>query len=323
VGDKGVDEVKNLLDPSTEGEIADFAGQLVDDALAKDNARKAFREELINLVAKISADQKPIFIFVDELDRCNPRFAVDLLERIKHLFDVDGIKFIVSVDSTQLAHSIRGTYGQDFDATTYLQRFFDQTFSLPYPTPYEFAKLLFKDIDFDVYDKEIRMWHRHEPAKEFAELSECFNLTLRQQQQAFERMKAIIPNIQGTPVHLNYLMGLIMFRLKHSGKYREYANSADRTAFWRELRSRFHMKAGRSVELFTKYIEWTSKTHAQLQKELNAAEPDSFPSRRNEQERFHAFCREIAGDIFTSLDIRLYLQYVEMAMTLTRGDENE
>lgn len=91
----------------------------------------AFREELENIVKAITPKHPLIFV-IDELDRCNPKFAVKLLERVKHLFEVEGIVFIISIDETQLCNSIRGYYGSEqFDARDYLRRFLRFTYDLP------------------------------------------------------------------------------------------------------------------------------------------------------------------------------------------------
>lgn len=75
-----------------------------------------------------SGKKAPFFVLVDELDRCRPSYAVHLLERIKHLFEVDGVAFVFATNSQQLQHSIAGAYGQGFDGFTYLKRFFDRTY---------------------------------------------------------------------------------------------------------------------------------------------------------------------------------------------------
>ena len=72
-----------------------------------------------------------MIIFIDELDRCNPVFAVKLLERIKHYFSNDSITFVFSTNISQLQHTIRNYYGKDFDALGYLDRFFNYQLSLP------------------------------------------------------------------------------------------------------------------------------------------------------------------------------------------------
>lgn len=73
----------------------------------------------------------PMFVFVDELDRCRPLYAIKLLEDLKHLFDIDGLVFVVATDSDQLAHSVKAIYGAEFEARKYLRRFFDRVFVFP------------------------------------------------------------------------------------------------------------------------------------------------------------------------------------------------
>jgi hypothetical protein len=62
-------------------------------------------------------------IIIDELDRCRPSFAVEMLEKIKHLFSVKNITFVLVINKIQLQESIRATYGTNIDAHTYLQKF--------------------------------------------------------------------------------------------------------------------------------------------------------------------------------------------------------
>lgn len=72
-----------------------------------------------------------LVVFIDELDRCRPDFAVRTLERIKHYFANDKITFVFSVNSNELQHTIKRFYGENFDGYKYLDRFFDLRISLP------------------------------------------------------------------------------------------------------------------------------------------------------------------------------------------------
>ncbi|WP_392385799.1 P-loop NTPase fold protein [Marinomonas primoryensis] len=74
-----------------------------------------------------------VFIFIDELDRCRPTYAIEMLETVKHLFDIPDFIFVLSTDTSQLQHSIKAVYGHDFDSHEYLSRFFEQRFILPEP----------------------------------------------------------------------------------------------------------------------------------------------------------------------------------------------
>lgn len=72
-----------------------------------------------------------LVVFIDELDRCKPSYAVRLLERIKHYFSNDQITFVFSINTNELQHTIRKHYGNDFNGFRYLDRFFDLRVTLP------------------------------------------------------------------------------------------------------------------------------------------------------------------------------------------------
>ena len=108
-----------------------------------------FRKEL-SIFAKTMSNEKPIIFVVDELDRCNPTYAVKTLERIKHLFAVSNIVFVVAIDQRQLCNSIRGYYGSEqFDAQDYLRRFFDVQYDLPNADPTEIIKESLRRFNFN------------------------------------------------------------------------------------------------------------------------------------------------------------------------------
>lgn len=72
-----------------------------------------------------------LIVFIDELDRCKPSFAIKLLERIKHYFSNDRITFVFSINTSELQHAVKRYYGEGFDACRYLDRFFDLRISIP------------------------------------------------------------------------------------------------------------------------------------------------------------------------------------------------
>ena len=47
-------------------------------------------------------DSPKAFVFIDELDRCRPNYAVSYLETIKHVFDIHGLVFVLAVDYEHL-----------------------------------------------------------------------------------------------------------------------------------------------------------------------------------------------------------------------------
>ncbi len=148
----GTEEAKKAV---VEDGLADFGSGLSDDAAASLKAissnsimeqrianfregQSAIRDMKASLKAVVDAigegeRQPPIFILIDELDRCRPTYAIKLLEEIKHLFDVPGIVFIFAMNADQLGHSVRGAYGPEFDGRAYLRRFIDREYRLAEP----------------------------------------------------------------------------------------------------------------------------------------------------------------------------------------------
>lgn len=80
-------------------------------------------KSVLSKISKQLSEDKPLVIIIDELDRCKPTFAVDLIERTKHLFLVDNIIFVLSINKQQLEESVKCVYGQNIDASSYLQKF--------------------------------------------------------------------------------------------------------------------------------------------------------------------------------------------------------
>jgi GTPase SAR1 family protein len=80
--------------------------------------------------------RKPVVFIIDELDRCKPTFALELLEKIKHVFSIPNIHFILATHLSQLESTVRFSYGSDVDAGTYLQKFYNIILHFPEPSPY-------------------------------------------------------------------------------------------------------------------------------------------------------------------------------------------
>lgn len=89
------------------------------------HAMDAFRETL----RSIATPEQKLVIVVDELDRCRPDYALNLLEVIKHFFDVPNVHFVLGVNLKELANSVKARYGAGVNAEKYLQKFV--TLSMP------------------------------------------------------------------------------------------------------------------------------------------------------------------------------------------------
>lgn len=125
IGKETAEEVESII----KGVVEEKYNSYFDEYKAFQNAKK----ELIEAIEKMVPDDGKLVIFIDELDRCRPTFAIETLEYIKHYFNVKGVVFIFAVDLTQLAHSIKTVYGSGMDASGYLRRFFDLNIKIPEP----------------------------------------------------------------------------------------------------------------------------------------------------------------------------------------------
>lgn len=125
-----LDKVK--LGDFNESELIDLAGKIgelsIEEVAASKTVRNNFKEAMKEYQDKSG---KKLVFFIDELDRCRPTFAIELLEVIKHLFDIDNCVFIISIDKEQLSHSVSTIYGNNMDTVGYLRRFFDLDYRLP------------------------------------------------------------------------------------------------------------------------------------------------------------------------------------------------
>lgn len=180
-----VDAIENTAKASLEifeDEIKEYT--------SKKQSLKEFRDEMKNFLDK-TRNGTPIIFIIDELDRCKPSYAVEVLEQVKHFFSVPGIVFILAIDKIQLGHAIKGAYGSDYINTEeYLRRFIDVEYSIPAPNTNVFCKYLFDYFQFDDFfyseNRKKNSAFSGEKASIIsiaALLFEKNNLTLRQQEK--------------------------------------------------------------------------------------------------------------------------------------------
>ncbi len=136
----------------------------------------------------------PILVFVDELDRCRPSYAIEMLETVKHMFSLENFVFVIATDTEQLQHSIKSVYGQGFDSRKYLTRFFDQSFQLPVPSVEQYltAKKYFVDESlFEViFIGPVYIQSNECLLKMVATFSEAYNLSLREVDKLVTKLQA-------------------------------------------------------------------------------------------------------------------------------------
>lgn len=113
-----------------------------DDPLSMLKKQKELEQKIRDFLSNVLNERgNRLIIFIDELDRCKPSYAVQLLEQIKHYLCDDRITFVLSINSQELQHTIKHFYGPEYDACRYLDRFFDFRIALPPADEYKVSNL--------------------------------------------------------------------------------------------------------------------------------------------------------------------------------------
>lgn len=231
------DEKKDVKD-DTKTTLSSIMSKTTELALKEHSTiKKSIKEfkinmlEILNLI-KTQGKKLPLFILIDELDRCRPNYAIELLENIKHIFDIEGIYFIVATNSKELSHSINAIYGANFSSETYLKRFFNQEYTLKEPDIYDYCKFLFeKEIDVLLNDK-VKIFNLLSPenyenknlnAIMFSTYAQYFNLSLRDISQAIDTLSTILLTWENEneELHLAYILFFIMCKQKSNEMFEE------------------------------------------------------------------------------------------------------
>lgn len=209
-----------FLDSSeVEKEISKLTRSLAEDSIKayeeSYNAISEFRQTLNKVVQEISEDQnRKIIIIIDELDRCRPSYAIELLERIKHLFNIDGVVFILGIDRTQLAESVKVLYGSSFDASGYLKRFIDIDYSLPEPKQ-EYCPYLFERFGINQSISKINLQNKQEAIELLRDILQLLfrvaKFTLRDQIQAISRLSLVLNMIQKSETLFPQGLAILLF----------------------------------------------------------------------------------------------------------------
>ncbi|MEZ9743036.1 P-loop NTPase fold protein [Vibrio splendidus] len=205
---------------------------LIDEHDAKSAAIESLKKSVfkwVEAVVGIKGKSLPAFIFIDELDRCRPSYAVEMLETIKHIFNIEGIVFVVATDTEQLQHAVKAVYGEGFNAKIYLGRFFNSRYSLKSPNLENFLEVHcdssklsgsnFRDSSIEVIpfndDANITL-------KNIAVLLDSLKVSARTAIQIADRIIATISNMpSGTKVDILMLTTLLCIQEKDSSLFDE------------------------------------------------------------------------------------------------------
>ena len=176
---------------------------------------KQFREALTQT---IGPDGR-LVVCVDELDRCRPDYAIRFLEATKHIFEVEGVIFLLAVNLSELSNSVRALYGAEFDAQQYLRRFVDHVLHLQTDRR-RYLEHLSKSTGFD----------RHNyPYVAVSDYLETFvlrvpDMSLRDLEQAIHHLDLVLNSLHKTLWET--ALSMMVFRIVVPDTYRQFTSGA-------------------------------------------------------------------------------------------------
>ena len=193
--------------------------------------QKSIKEQVDNILNNLLLEHgERLVIFIDELDRCRPTFAVELLEQIKHYFDNDKITFVFSTNIKQLQYTIKKYYGEAFEAKRYLDKFFDLTISLNEINVIEYFNFVNENSRGDMYDYVCK------------EIVKEYNFTLRDVIKFVQINKICIENLRKTKNEylyfdeiiiryvLTYILPIVIgLKIKRYDQYEDFITGKDST----------------------------------------------------------------------------------------------
>lgn len=197
--------------------------------------QRIMRTELTRLSSFLSGDSSlPTICVIDELDRCRPTFAIELLETVKHVFDIPGLVFLLALNRSQLPHSIRSVYG-NIDADAYLRRFFHVHLNLPVADTEPYSAHLLRRFHLDTFFPQLselsqNSIHRDEYRELASFLPGFFRLLrlhLREIEYFVTTVAIVARNLPERHFLFPFLLTpLVALRLRDGALYRRFASGS-------------------------------------------------------------------------------------------------
>lgn len=196
--DKMLDEFDKDIQNATDSAIEASVESLLKSHIEAEASMNALQDTLRSI-----SRQKPIVVIIDELDRCKPDYAVNMLEVIKHTFSVENVQFLLVTNTKQLQASVEHCYGNRVAAEKYLDKFINYRLTLP--------KLLYNAIDDAGNSRSVSyVYYRKRVIESDVLQNTCLNGQYREQffnlaQQALHCHDTSLRDVEAIVRHLEVL----------------------------------------------------------------------------------------------------------------------
>ncbi|WP_337021263.1 KAP family P-loop NTPase fold protein [Pantoea anthophila] len=222
-----------VKDTDLEG-IEDTTKEIIEEPIEKlieEKLKSAEKEEGIiqhfkHTITDSAKDKKIVFI-VDELDRARPDFSLDLLEKMKHVFNTKNLFFVLAVNKDQFLHIINKRYGK-IDSETYLSKFVHFWFSLPQSREQYTNISTTTTVFINHLKKSLKIDNNFDVALAIlTELLKHDNASLRDCERCYSLMKIVIAgNIPKEQEYQYAIATLIFIKVKKPQAFKDYFNQS-------------------------------------------------------------------------------------------------
>jgi predicted KAP-like P-loop ATPase len=137
-----------------EGELVDSILEGKEETVDLLNFKKSLQEainECLELDKKQGNNNRGFIFFIDDLDRIDPPVAVEILELIKNIFEVDNCIFVLAIDYEVVVKGLIPKFGPLTDKNEReFRSFFDKIIQLPFSMPvamYDVNKFLLESLE--------------------------------------------------------------------------------------------------------------------------------------------------------------------------------
>lgn len=146
-----------------EGDVIDDLLEVNDDAVDLLNFKKSLQEAIqkcLEFDRKHGNNNRGFIFFIDDLDRIDPPVAVEILELIKNIFEVDNCIFVLAIDYDVVVKGLVPKFGPLTEKNEReFRSFFDKIIQLPFSMPiamYDVNHFLLQSLeDIGYIDEDI------------------------------------------------------------------------------------------------------------------------------------------------------------------------
>lgn len=182
---------KVALKTSANMTIGSGAGDVVDSMFETEQSEtgvRQLRDELQSTINHFIAQnpQKGFIFFIDDLDRINPPVAVQILELLKNLFDLDNCIFLLAIDYDVVVKGLEPKFGKKtMENEREFRSFFEKIIQLPFSMPvnnYEVQSFLIDNL------KQLRLINDNVSEAQTILIEEIGLLTVGKNPRAIKRL---------------------------------------------------------------------------------------------------------------------------------------